>query len=78
MSELDCAEFVELVTEFLEHSLDAETQRRVIDHLALCDGCELYLHQVQRTIGVLADLPRETLPEHTKNALLTAFRQQRD
>ena len=77
MSDLQCQEFVELVTAFLDHSLDDETQQLVIDHLALCDGCERYLHQLQQTIEVLANLPAETLPEHTKNALLTAFRERR-
>ena len=77
MSELHCHQFVELVTAFLDRSLDEETQRLVIDHLALCDGCERYLHQIERTVRELADLPAETLPAHTKDALLAAFRKHR-
>jgi predicted anti-sigma-YlaC factor YlaD len=77
MSDLDCNEFVELVTAFLEHSLDPDSEQRVVDHLSLCDGCHRYFDQYQRTIKALSALPPERLPDDARSALLEAFRTSR-
>ncbi len=69
-----CNEFVELVTAFLDAALDAETERRVVDHLPTCDGCERYLEQFLQAVHVLGDLPAEGLPDEAQHALLTAIR----
>ncbi|TWD84302.1 putative zinc finger protein [Kribbella amoyensis] len=74
MNDLDCREFVEQVTAFLEHALDPEAEQRLVDHLALCDGCERYLDQVRRSVTDLRDLPADALPDETRAALLEAFR----
>jgi hypothetical protein len=72
--DMSCNELVELVTDFLEGALDLETERRFVDHLAQCDGCDLYLDQVRKTIVVVGGQPSEPLPEETRAALLAAFR----
>lgn len=77
MSDLDCREFVELVTSYLEGDLDAPAEQDFIDHLALCDGCERYLDQMRRTTQALTDLPADTLPGDARSALLNAFRSRR-
>lgn len=77
MSELDCREFVEQVTAFLEGALDAEAEQDVIDHLASCDGCGRYLEQIRQTSQALTDLPADALPGDARNALLNAFRTRR-
>lgn len=74
MSDLHCAEFVELVTAFLEGALDGEDERRFVDHLALCDGCDRYLEQVRRTVHDLGELPAGELPAETRATLLEALR----
>jgi anti-sigma factor RsiW len=74
MSQLDCDQLVELVTDFLEGSLDARTERQVVDHLALCDGCGTYLDEMRRTASTLGELPPDRLPESARAALLDAFR----
>jgi hypothetical protein len=71
---MDCVEFVELVTAYLEGALDAETEQRVVDHMALCDGCERYLDQIRVTVRRLGDLPPEGLSTDARDALLAAFR----
>ncbi|HET8641290.1 MAG TPA: zf-HC2 domain-containing protein [Pseudonocardiaceae bacterium] len=71
---LACNEFVELVTAFLERALDPETERRVVEHLALCEGCQRYLEQCRQTIARLGELPADTLPAPARAALLEAFR----
>jgi predicted anti-sigma-YlaC factor YlaD len=79
MSDLDCDEFVELVTAYLDGALDAADQARFVDHLAVCDGCERYLDQFRLTIRSLGDRPErdqaaEGLPEEAREFLLAAFR----
>ncbi len=75
MTDLSCNEFVELVTEYLDGTLDDDTLARFVDHLSGCDGCEQYLDQVRRTVTTLADLPAdERLPAEARERLLDAFR----
>lgn len=76
MNELDCDQLVELVTDFLENALDPATERRVVDHLAGCDGCGTYLDQMRETARTLGELPPDRLPGSARAALLAAFRAQ--
>jgi predicted anti-sigma-YlaC factor YlaD len=71
---LDCDQLVELVTAFLDDALDSETERAVVEHLAICDGCQLYLEQVKATVRGLGELPPGNLDEQTRTTLLAAFR----
>lgn len=77
MSDLDCREFVELVTSYLEGSMDAQAEQDFVDHLALCDGCERYLDQMRRTSELLAGLPGDSVATDARAALLDAFRSRR-
>jgi len=70
---VNCDEFVELVTAFLDNALDPETEARFVEHLALCEGCERYLEQFRTTISELGRLPPETLSPATRDTLLSAF-----
>ncbi len=74
MTGLDCDEFVELVTAYLEGALDPATEGRFLDHLGECDGCDRYLDQMRRTINDLGRLPAESLSVGARDRLLTAFR----
>jgi anti-sigma factor RsiW len=76
--DLNCNEFVELVTAFLDGALDPATERRFVDHLSLCDGCDRYLDQMRQTIHTVGDLPPASLPGDARDALLRAFRDWRD
>ena len=70
---MDCNEFVELVTAFLDGALDSATERRFIEHLALCPGCGTYLDQFRQTIDALGELPPESLSGEARDRLLSAF-----
>lgn len=77
---MECDELVELLTEFLDGTLDPDTEQRVTEHLALCDGCTTYLAQFRATVDALGHLPAEevaALPEPTRDAVLDAFRRRR-
>jgi anti-sigma factor RsiW len=74
VNDLDCQDFVEQVTSFLEGDLGADAEQRFIDHLALCDGCDRYLDQVRQTVQALHDLPAGTISPSARDALLNAYR----
>ena len=71
---MNCDEFVELVTAHLEGTLDDATERRVVEHLAECDGCARYLDQIRDTVHTLADLPADSISGQARDRLLDAFR----
>ena len=71
---MDCDEFVELVTDFLEGALSDADEARFIEHLTDCTGCETYLAQFRQTIDTLGELPAESISGEARDKLLTAFR----
>jgi anti-sigma factor RsiW len=71
---LVCREFVELVTDYLDGALPDHARARFEAHLAECDGCTGYLEDMRRMIGTLHDLPAPPADPHTRDALLSAFR----
>lgn len=74
MSDLTCAEFVELVTDYLEGALDRETEARFVLHATQCEGCETYLEQIRQTARLVGTLTPESLPPEARDELLKAFR----
>ncbi len=73
---LDCNDFVEVVTDFLEGDLDPHDELRFTNHVRQCLGCARHLEQVQRTIEKLRGLPAdERLPASSREALLATFRE---
>ena len=75
---MTCAELVELVTAYLEGTLSDEERRAFDEHLALCPGCDRYLHQFRTTVELLGELPEESLSAPARERLLDAFAQWRD
>jgi anti-sigma factor RsiW len=70
---MTCAEFVELVTAYLEGTLPAEQRAAFDEHLALCPGCDTYLEQYKTTIDLIGELPEESLSSPGRERLLDAF-----
>jgi anti-sigma factor RsiW len=71
---LNCDEFVELVTAYLDGALAPATERRFVEHLAECDGCDRYLSQIRTTRDALGELPADSLSGEAHDRLLAAFR----
>jgi anti-sigma factor RsiW len=71
--ELACQEVVELVTAYLDDSLDPADHERFEEHLVFCDGCESYLEQMRTTIHLTGRVEHE-LPAELQAELLEAFR----
>lgn len=71
---MDCNELVELVTAYLDGSLDLEDRARFDLHLVECDGCENYLQQFRSTVETVGKIPAEELDPMFRTRLLNAFR----
>jgi len=72
--DMDCNELVELVTSYLDGSLDPDTRARVDVHLLECDGCANYLQQFRATVDTLGKVDDETLDPSFRDRLMNAFR----
>jgi anti-sigma factor RsiW len=71
---IQCRELVELVTEYLEGTLDSDTRAEFEAHLAICPGCMEYVQQMRTTLHLVGDIPVDDLSDEAKAALLAAFR----
>jgi anti-sigma factor RsiW len=73
-SGMDCNELVELVTSYLDGSLDPDTRARFDVHLTGCDGCENYLQQFRSTVDTLGKVSDEAFDPSFRDRLMNAFR----
>jgi anti-sigma factor RsiW len=71
---MDCNELVELVTAYLDGSLDPQTRARFDAHLLECDGCDNYLQQFRETMRTLGKISDEQLDPAFRSRLLDAFK----
>lgn len=72
--EMNCQEFVELVTDYLEGKLSPIDKARFDAHLDYCDACVFYVEQMRLTIGTLGHLREEHIAPAARDRLLEAFR----
>lgn len=72
--EMSCQELVELVTEYLEETLDAPVRDRFDTHLAKCPGCTDYLAQMRLTLNLSGKLEPDAISPDVRDKLLDAFR----
>jgi anti-sigma factor RsiW len=74
MSDMTCAELVELVSEYLGDRLSAGERERIRLHLLECDGCRAHLEQMRAALHVAGTLPPEGLSEPAEERLVAMFR----
>ena len=72
--DITCAELVELVTGYLDGALSPDLVERFEEHLVLCDGCSVHVHQMRETIRVTGLLQEDDLQPDVAEQLLAAFR----
>jgi anti-sigma factor RsiW len=71
---ISCREVVELVTAYLDSSLDADTRPRFEAHLELCGPCQEYVAQIRATSRLAAVAAAELEVRPDRDTLLEAFR----
>jgi anti-sigma factor RsiW len=64
-----CQETIELLSEFLEASLDSEVATELERHLADCPPCRAYLNTYRRTRELTGQVGRVEMPEEMKTRL---------
>ena len=74
-NEITCQEFVEMVTDYMEHVLLPEMRSQFEKHADSCPGCDTYLNQMRQTIGMLHMIADEPVSADTRQKLLQAFGQ---
>jgi len=72
---LSCREIVELVTDYLEGDLDADSTTALEAHLDLCPGCERYVEQIRETVITVGEVRSDDLSAEAQAGLLAAFRE---
>jgi anti-sigma factor RsiW len=75
--ELACQQVVELVTDYMEGTMSRRERRRLEAHLAGCEHCTEYLHQMRETISLTGGLRVEDLTPEMRADLLGLFRRWR-
>lgn len=71
---LNCRQFVELVTDYLEGQLPPDIRRRFETHVAGCPGCARYLDQIRVTERLLGRVELDALSATSRAQLMAAFR----
>ena len=59
---MNCREFIELLADYLEMTVAADTLAQLEEHLAGCAPCQAYLRTYRRTREVAAAAESEALP----------------
>ena len=68
-----CLALVELVTDYLEGTLEIGERTRLEAHLAGCEGCTTYLEQMRTTIRLTGMLTEDAIPAQGRAELLRVF-----
>lgn len=71
---IDCQQFVELVTDYLEDRLDGPTRASFEQHVQACPGCDTYLDQIRESRRALGRVVLDTISPDARGQLLAAFR----
>jgi hypothetical protein len=75
MRKLECVDLVERVTDFMEGSLDADTQSQLARHISLCWACANYVGEMNTTVQLMSQLPPERLSDQLWSNLSMMYRQ---
>ena len=72
--DLNCAELVELVSDYIDGALALDDRLRFEEHLTICSGCANYLDQMRTTIALSGRLRVDDLSPEARADLVHAFR----
>jgi anti-sigma factor RsiW len=80
LDDLQCVDFVELITAYLENALPDDLRARIDAHLEICPGCPNALEQLRMVVeltGRLTESDVEDLDPLEREALSSMFRRLR-
>jgi anti-sigma factor RsiW len=76
-ADISCRELVELLTSYLDGSLEPQERRRLDAHLKDCEGCTNALAQLRTTIEVTGRLTEEAAAAPERESIRAVFRRWR-
>ncbi|MBI1940218.1 MAG: zf-HC2 domain-containing protein, partial [Acidobacteria bacterium] len=71
---LGCKDVIKLISAYLDGEIDAETKRRIEDHLKGCRRCKVVFDSTRRTIELYCDGKPLPLPADVRERLHEALR----
>lgn len=71
---IECQKVVELVTAYVEGTLDTKDRKRLDAHFAACAHCNEYLAEIRETIAITGAIAVEQLSEEALADLTAVFR----
>jgi hypothetical protein len=71
---LTCSGLTELVTDYLDQSLDPGRVLTFETHAVFCPGCRVFIGQIRETVSRLRALPAELVGADERDAVLVAYR----
>jgi len=75
---VDCVEFRDLITDYLEEALSPAMTLGVEQHRQTCESCEEFLSQIRLTTEALETMNGQRASEPLPQSLLSAFREWRE
>ena len=69
-----CAEFVELVTDWMEGALPEPVRTEIEEHLLICPPCVTYVAQIKAAVDAVRTAETPAAPVLRREELLAAFR----
>jgi hypothetical protein len=69
-----CAEFVELVTDWMEGELPEPVRTEIEEHLLICPPCVVYVQQIKAAVEAMRTAEPAAPPVLQRDELLAAFR----
>jgi anti-sigma factor RsiW len=72
--DLACQEIVELVTDYLEGTMEPDLRASLEAHLAGCPHCTHYLEQMEAMIRIAGRIEAQDLSPEFRAGMLDAFR----
>jgi anti-sigma factor ChrR (cupin superfamily) len=68
-----CRDVGAMATEYMEGALSWRQRLAIRLHLAVCDGCRAFMHQMRRTIRLVGALPAQPPPPETEAQVLATL-----
>jgi anti-sigma factor RsiW len=74
---MSCQELVEVVTDYLDGTMDTRDRERLEAHLATCDGCQNVIAQFRLVIAMSGHLTEDRVSQEQRDTLREVFRRWR-
>jgi hypothetical protein len=66
-----CKEITDLISNYLNNSLEARVKRQFEDHLKICPDCVAFLQTFRKTVSGIHSMRAENMPENLRRNILS-------